>query len=172
MNAATMAAAKQQYESLRAQAKTVQHEEPDDEAYFVGSYKPITDEQIRLRILLERAVIRKAVHDILAAKPEGGRYVVSVYDGEEIAVLHSAELLPVMAEIGACDEEYLHLYFKPDTASVPMRRVGWAMLIYGNDGWDVIADHTSTIEMEELLAGANQLADELGDCIHEAKQGA
>lgn len=172
MNAATMAAAKQQYQSLQAQAQAGQYEEPDDAAYFEGSHHPITDEKIRLRILLERAVIRKAVHDILAAKPEGGRYVVSVYDGEEIAVLHSTDLLAVMAEIGACDEEYLHLYFKPDTASVPMRRVGWAMLVYGNDGWDVIADHTDTPAMEDLLAGASQLGDELSECDHEAKQGA
>ena len=37
--------------------------------------------------------------------------------------------------------------------------VGTFTLIYGNDGWDVIADNTSNLE--DALQSASELADEL-----------
>ena len=39
------------------------------------------------------------------------------------------------------------------------RPLGWIKLAYGNDGGDVIRDYT--VNLEELLRGAEQLADEM-----------
>ena len=38
---------------------------------------------------------------------------------------------------------------------------GWIMLVHGNDGWDVLADHADNPTMTGLLAQADALAEEL-----------
>ena len=40
-------------------------------------------------------------------------------------------------------------------------RIGFVRLIYNNSGYDVIADHTDSEEIENLVAGASELADKL-----------
>lgn len=39
------------------------------------------------------------------------------------------------------------------------KRIGWVRMIYGNDGWDVMADYTTNLE--DVLTDANKLADKL-----------
>ena len=60
----------------------------------------------------------------------------------------------IMQEVRQCDEEYLIFY----DDRIKRRRVGEVFLVYGNDGYDVICDHTDNEEMDRILAGANELA--------------
>ena len=106
---------------------------------------------------MERAIIRKLVEDALY-----NGYTVVHNDGEENTChvyadgSYDVPLLAgkIMDEIQATDEEYLIFY-------VGESKIGWVMLVYGNSGWDVVADHTATTEMEKLLSGAMALADKL-----------
>lgn len=108
---------------------------------------------------MERAIIRKLVEDALY-----NGYTVVHNDGEENTChvyadgSYDVPLLAgkIMDEIQATDEEYLIFY-------VGESKIGWVMLVYGNDGHDVIADCTDTTEMRELLKGAEALAESLYD---------
>src|SRR3546814_19107852 len=60
-----------------------------------------------------------------------------------------------MAAMFATDEDYLFA-MKPDEAG-KMERQGYARLIYGNEGWDVMSDYTTNLESE--LGGAEAEAD-------------
>jgi hypothetical protein len=39
------------------------------------------------------------------------------------------------------------------------QRLGWMRFIYGNDGWDVLADYT--VNLEPLMPAVNELTDKL-----------
>lgn len=149
--------ARQLLDSIKNQARRAVYDERDDSKHF-EQFHWVKDEAIRQRILVERAIIRRAVRDILAA--DGGAYCISVYDGEEYPVKRSRDLDTIMADIGQCDQEWLYVR----TGAKGETKVGGVMLVYGNDGWDVICDY-STGHIETLLAGANKLADELGDIL-------
>lgn len=112
---------------------------------------------------IERLIIRKLVEDALR---EG--YTVKHNDGESDTVTVSTDGIrksdeaisaladEVMKWIQQTDEE--HLIF-----SIGGSRVGSVFLVYGNDGYDVIADHTDTDEMRHLLIGAEALAESIYD---------
>lgn len=86
-------------------------------------------------------------------------YTVSHNNGEEITCIAAPDdnrainFKRMMQEIRQCDEEYLT--FK-DAKNM---RVGMVYLVYGNDGWDVINDHTANDEMTRILSRANALAE-------------
>lgn len=158
------------FQSLDNQARTGEYIEPDDQHYFEQRAR-IVDVKIRRRILLERAVVRRAVQDILAVATSGesGKepsFSITVHDGESVALPRTRELSAIMAEIGACDEEFLIVRRMDD------QLVGRIMLVYGNDGWDVICDHSDTPLMRELMVGADALSQRLGDEIHRIARGA
>lgn len=121
----------------------------DDIAHFSTPHGRRIELKIRQRIVVERAIIRKAVTDIIAAG-----YALSVdYGEDDVAVSRSSDVAEIMEAIGACDEEWLHVRH----TNGKLR--GTIALVYGNDGWDVICDyHTS---LEPLLTGANELAEQL-----------
>lgn len=162
MNATTAPAlsARQLLDSIKNQARRAVYDERDDSKHF-EQFHWVKDEAIRQRILIERAIIRRAVRDILAA--EGGAYCISVHDGESWPVKRSRDLDEIMADIGQCDDETIRIR-RVDSPSGSVSS-GNVYFVYGNDGWDVIADHTDSTLVHELLAGANQLADELGDLL-------
>jgi hypothetical protein len=72
-------------------------------------------------------------------------YLLSVFDGEEYPVLHSDDPEAVMAELGHCDEEWLHV------ANADRKRIGSIYLVYGNDADEVVADCTDKPEILEIL---------------------
>ncbi len=86
-------------------------------------------------------------------------YTVSHDNGEGITCIAAPDdnrainFKRMMQEIRQCDEEYLT--FK-DAKNM---RVGMVYLVYGNDGWDVINDHTANDEMTRILSRANALAE-------------
>lgn len=147
--------------SIKNQARRAVYDERDDSAHF-EQFHWVKDEAIRRRILVERAIVRRAVRDILAA--DDGAYCMSVNDGEEYPVKRSRDLDKIMANIGQCDEETIIVrHFNQD--GTPGDKLGCIYLVYGNDGWDVIADHTDSPLMHELLQEANRLANVLGALI-------
>ncbi|WP_262222480.1 hypothetical protein [Stenotrophomonas maltophilia] len=146
--------------SIRSQATTNHFQHADDAAFMeerdltaAGKY------QIRERILIERAVIRKAVSDLIA---EG--YAIQVHNGEELAVNGTRDAATVMAAIMQTDEDRLYLLNVEGPAYAPkMTRAGWVHLVYGNDGWDVVSDYTTNLG--NALTGAGDLADALGEAL-------
>jgi len=97
---------------------------------------------------IERKIVRKLAQDVIAA----GRSI-SVFDGEAYALKRSRNVADIMAAIGLTCEDTLivHQDDKDPGATV--------YLVYGNDGFDVIADYH--VSLEPLLEGATKLAEEL-----------
>lgn len=153
--------AQQLLASIKNQARRAVYDERDDSAHF-EQHHYVKDVAIRTRILIERAIIRRAVRDILAA--HDGAYCISVYDGEEYPVKRSRDLDKIMADIGQCDEETIVVRHITQSSEAGAK-VGSIYLVHGNDGWDVIADHTDSPLMRELLTDANNLADVLGNLL-------
>ena len=156
--------------NLRLQAMSGVFTMPDDAAYFARTYplrtansgfpREAANQAIILRQLIERTIVRHTVADLIALGCS-----VSVYFGDgEYGIKRSTSVEAVMAEIGACDEEFLHVHPGPKNDSVS-KKMGTIMLVYGNDGWDVLCDyHTS---LEPLLVGVNALAESIGDALVE-----
>lgn len=103
------------------------------------------------RIKCERRIVYKVITDALAAG-----YMVSVDDGEEVVLLNSVDKAAILAAMFSTDEDRLIL-----THSDPKIKDGWVRFIYGNDGPDVMSDYT--VNLEDVLKGANALADRLGE---------
>ena len=106
-----------------------------------------------IRMGIEQQIIRRAVTDIL-----GKGYKISLYDGEEFTVKRSTDLNLILNATQTTDRDMLKVY-EGDSL------IGTIILIYGNDGHDVIADYS--LSLEEVLKGASLLADELADEDHE-----
>lgn len=106
-----------------------------------------------IRMGIEQKIIRRAVTDIL-----GKGYKISLYDGGEFTVKRSTDLNLILNATQTTDRDMLKVYDGDEL-------IGTIILIYGNDGHDVIADYS--LSLEEVLKGAGLLADELADEDHE-----
>lgn len=106
-----------------------------------------------IRMGIEQKIIRRAVTDIL-----GKGYKISLYDGGDFTVKRSIDLNLILNATQTTDRDMLKVY---DGDAL----IGTIILIYGNDGHDVIADYS--LSLEEVLKGASLLADELADEDHE-----
>lgn len=96
---------------------------------------------------IEKKIIAKAIDDILAAN-----FTITVHDGEEKVLIRSTKREKILSHMFSTDMETLLVIRGGE-------QFGWLQLVYGNDGHDVIHDYTTNLEA--LLAGASQLADEL-----------
>lgn len=139
-----------------------------DDLKFFSDHPRIADPGVKQRIVIERSIVRRAVTDILAASP---CYRILVHDGEEVALERSRDLGAIMAKIMATGEETLFLYQPSGIADACYVRMGWISLIYGNDGWDVIADHSDNEITNKLLAGASEYADQLCEAMLDEREG-
>jgi hypothetical protein len=93
--------------------------------------------QLRLekRIAVEKRIARKVVDVLLAAG-----FALSLNNGgDEYEIKNSTDASAIKAAMFATDEERLY-------AMQCDRCVGWVYFVYGNDGWDVICDHTVNLE--------------------------
>lgn len=97
-----------------------------------------------MRREVEIKIITAVVEDGLAAG-----YLVSVYDGEEIVVRNSADKAAIMAGLFSTDEDML--FFTKDGKRY------YVQLIYGNSGWDVIADYS--VKLEHIMKQAEEISD-------------
>lgn len=107
---------------------------------------PELDPAIQKRIRLEWRIIRRVV---MAAIADGCSYSLDyLCDDEEFAVADSVKISELREAIHACDEE--RIYFKKNGESA-----GWIYLVYGNDGWDVIADNS--LKAEKYVKAADSI---------------
>lgn len=103
---------------------------------------------------IEREIVSTIIQNALDLN-----YTIIHHNGEETtAAAHpngnrAKDFRKMMNEIRQCDEEYL--IFK----NADGKRIGSVFLVYGNDGYDVINDHTDNDEMNKILASAFELAE-------------
>lgn len=90
------------------------------------------DRDLAARLEAERRMARALVKACL----DRG-HLISVNDGEEWVVHRSANKAEIMKALFSTDEDYLHL------RSPAGEKLGWFRLIYGNEGYDVVSDHSS-----------------------------
>ena len=110
----------------------------------------MTSSQIDKRQKMERSIARKFIRTALDAG-----YAISVWNGgDEPEISKSTKLKPIMEAMFATDEEKLVLHKDGE-------RQGWVHFVYGNDGYDVIADYVTTLE--HLMGPVNQLSDKYQD---------
>lgn len=110
--------------------------------------------KVAKRIETERKVIRHATRALIAAG-----FHVGVYDGEAVSCKPTQRVTTVMAAVGACDEEWLRVYTPSETEAGKFKRIGTIYLVYGNSGWDVMADYS--LNLDDVLKGTNDYADAL-----------
>lgn len=104
--------------------------------------------RVEQRMQIEKRIARHAVKAALAAG-----YAVSVHDGGEWCVKRSRELSTIMDALMSTDSDTL--LFRDAQGA----RIGTVDLVYGNDGYDVIADHS--MSLEGLLAPTTAYAESL-----------
>lgn len=139
--------------SLREQAATRCFRMEDDADYFIQSYVWDASADSIFRQLVERAVIRKAVTDLIASGCD-----IRVHDGEDFNMSESRDLRTIMCNIMTTDYDSLIVY-GPNRPTVG-RRID---LIYGNDGYDVISDYV--VSLDSFLRGANDLGEAISEYL-------
>lgn len=99
---------------------------------------------------IETKVITVFIEDALAAG-----FKLGVHDGEELVLRDSTDKEAVLAALFSVDEERLIVYSG-------LKRHGTVFLVHGNDGWDVIADYSTSLEplMKRVDEVSNKLSDE------------
>jgi Na+-transporting NADH:ubiquinone oxidoreductase subunit NqrF len=109
--------------------------------------------EVAKRQAVERRVCRKLITEAIKAG-----YTVTVHNGEEVVCRQSVKVLEILGEMFSVDEERLYFHDAADGA-----RVGCAVLIYGNDGWDVINDYgaPSGSKLELVFDAALEFAESL-----------
>ncbi len=100
------------------------------------------------RQAIEKEIATQIVTSALAAGYEIG--VDNGGDEEEYRGKNKEEILKNMF---ATDSEYLYMY----RASHHTSASGYVLLVYGNDGWDVMSDWTTSLD--PVLAEAQELSD-------------
>lgn len=104
--------------------------------------------KIEQRIAIEKRIVTKIVEDGLAAG-----YVLAVENGGDEHEYQGTDKARILEELFACDEEWIYFYTQDGHYK------GQVYLVYGNDGYDVMADYS--LSLEDVLKGANELADKI-----------
>ena len=102
----------------------------------------------------ERKAVEKRIASAVIRSGLDAGFAITVNDGEGFPVERSTDHDEILAAMFSVDEEHLE-FFKDG------QRVGWVFFVYGNDGWDVICDHT--LNLSDILEEANRIADEVAD---------
>ncbi len=95
------------------------------------------------RIKVENGVVSRIVDSALSSG-----YNVSVYDGEDFPIRNSRIKKDIMRHIMSTDSDVLKIH------TVSGETIGNIYLVYGNCGWDVIADHTDNEIIHAILEAA------------------
>ena len=102
------------------------------------------------RIMIERRISFALIDTALA---DGNR--VSVFDGEEWTVTNSSNKQLLRSALFTTDGDELVI---TDLANT---RLGWFQLTYGNDGYDVIGDHTANKYCESVYDRLRPMIDKI-----------
>lgn len=113
----------------------------------------------KMRHEVERRIVTQVVDDALAA---GYRLTVSLERGFDwdTMLTGSRDRQKILEEAFAGDEchVFVHLPVGPLRGrGGKLDCIGWVYFVYGNDGYDVISDYSTSLEA--LLKPANALAD-------------
>jgi hypothetical protein len=101
---------------------------------------------VKSRIAVERTIVSMIVTDAIE---QGCKIAIHYDDGEASPVL--GDYAEIMREVMAADEEILRFYKEGDY-------VGSVFLVYGNDGWDAICDHSANYITTQILTRAEAFA--------------
>lgn len=105
---------------------------------------PQMSKEIATRVAVEGRIARKVIKIALQQS-----CLISVHDGEEITVRKSKDAKAIEAAMFTTDEDFLIIHDKDG------KRIGQINFVYGNDGWDVISDYSTFLDipiMEEVNA--------------------
>lgn len=98
---------------------------------------------VKIRARVEAQIARRVAEAFISRG-----FTVSVNDGEETTVKNSTDINVILDAMWTTDEDYL--YINRDNG----KRLGMVYFVYGNEGPDVIADYSMSLEfvMEEINA--------------------
>lgn len=118
--------------------------------------KAPAEDDIARRQRIEREIVTTAVESLLAAD-----YMISVNDGEDTVLLNSQDQTAIIDAMFSTDQDVLFVRPRNRRISTPLAEIRSASamihFVYGNDGHDVIADNS--VSIEPLLAAATALAE-------------
>ena len=104
------------------------------------------DASVKRRQRVEQRIASRAVSALLDAG-----FTLAVAQGDERPEPATRSKARIMRELGECDDDRLMVY-KPDNLP-PLNATGnehpadgWIHFVYGNDGWDVMSDYTTSLE--------------------------
>lgn len=89
----------------------------------------------------------KSLRQLIAAAVKGG-YAVSVFDGEEWSLTRSKDEAEIFDTATGVDEAKLNIWKSNGGGS--WTKLGWMLLVYGNDEETVVADHVDKPELGAL----------------------
>jgi hypothetical protein len=95
----------------------------------------------------ERKIARKVIDDAIAAG-----HTIDVFDGEAVVVKRSTNADQLIAAMFSTDSDTLIIHKDG-------KRLGTVFFVYGNTGYDVIADYS--MSLHDLLQGAGELSEQL-----------
>jgi hypothetical protein len=95
-----------------------------------------------------QAIERKIVGQVIDAAFANGYFVWIDNGGDDDEIIFCTTADDAKREIMQTDEEYLHLYKVEDGVQ---KGYGWVWCVYGNDGWDVIADYSAEGPISKLV---------------------
>lgn len=88
---------------------------------------------VEQRIKLEKRIAKMIVQNAINLG-----YTISIHDGEETVLRESNSVKSILSNMHATDVDLVS-FFKEGN------RIGSVTLVYGNDGYDVIADYSWTL---------------------------
>lgn len=113
----------------------------------------------------QRQNIEKKIITCIVQEAIKKGFLLTIYDGDAHPIKGSNDEAAIMKELFACDEEWIILHDQDK------QWVGSMLFIYGNDGYDVVADYSWTEKdgrnthpvMEQLLdqGPVKELTDQL-----------
>lgn len=107
--------------------------------------------EVGKRQQMEYKVISAFVKTALAAG-----HSIGVDDGDDLVLEYSRSYKEVMGKIMSTDEDYIIVY---PVGATKGPRLGWAHMVYGNDGPDVIND--CSMNILHLMGQAEKVSDQL-----------
>ena len=102
---------------------------------------------VETRIKIEKTVVRLIVESVLSFC-----YCVSIHNGEYFSISHSRNKGEIMQNVMTTDTDVLVVHSEFGV------NLGKIYLVYGNDGWDVVTDHTDNEIINLVLEDANKYA--------------
>lgn len=95
--------------------------------------------------IAHRQKIERTIVELIVREAISKGYSISGFDGEDDIFQRLTDPDEIMKNVMHVDEETLNFHRPNGTYA------GFVFLVYGNDGYDAINDHTATDEMADIL---------------------